>query len=129
MFEIPLTASVQTPQQPANRSAVARTDDITVHHRGNGNPGLGNDSWPLERLGAIDAIEIPMEEFRETVHRFIGPATEQKVPRLIGPGLLPQKGRQPSCCFGQEMAEMVEIQTRQKDDRRKLLLQRPNGIT
>ena len=76
----------------------------------------------------MDAIGIPMEEFRETDRCFIGPTTEQKVPRLIGPGLLPQKGRQPSCCFGQEMAEMVEIQTRQKDDRRKLLLKRPNGI-
>ena len=26
----------------------------------------------------MDAIGIPMEEFRESVHCFIGPATEQK---------------------------------------------------
>ena len=76
----------------------------------------------------MDAIGIPMEEFRETDRCFIGPATEQKVLRLIGPGLLPQKGRQPSSCFGQEMAEMMEVQARQKDDRRKLLLKRPNGM-
>ena len=65
----------------------------------------------------MDAIAIPIKNFGETGHRFIGPATKQEVSRLIGPGLSSQKGGQPGSRFSQEMTEMVEIKAGKKDDR------------
>ena len=76
----------------------------------------------------MDAIAIPIKDFGETGHRFIGPATEQKVPRLIGPGLLPQQRRQPGRRFGQQMAEVMEIEAGEKNNRWELPLQPPDGI-
>ena len=124
--EIRLTASVQPAQQPSNRSAMARTDDITVHHRGHRNPNLGNDSWPLERLGAMDAIGSQCRISFESGHSFIGPATEQKGPTLIGPGLLPQKGRQPRS-FRSGDGRNDKYRLGRKTTDMKLLLQRPKA--
>ena len=76
----------------------------------------------------MDAILDPNQGFPRDWTPLIGPAAEQKVNSADWARVLPQNGDRASCCFGQEMAEMVEIKAGEKDDR-KLMFQRPNGIS